>query len=128
MFEATILDTRSSMPCNCESDYLIHPAMLDACLQVMLVTVPKTDDVPMKIWIPTAIGTISNDMLYNHSQVLHGFYESSSNGFREIIGSIVTGNETFDTLPGIAMHGVTFTRLATTGLVPQELRHCHREI
>jgi Polyketide synthase dehydratase len=122
VFEATIPDTRSSMPCNCESDYLVHPATLDACLQVMLVTVPKTDDVPRQIWIPTAIGTIqiSSDILYNNSQVLHGFCESSRNGFRELIGSIVAGNEMFDSLPGIAMHGVTFTGLGTTQSLPQE--------
>jgi polyketide synthase-like dehydratase family protein len=125
VFEATIPDTRSSMPCNCESEYLIHPAMLDACLQVMLVTVPKTDDVPKQIWIPTAMSTIqiSNDsILYNHNQVLHGFCESSRNGFREMIGSIVTANETFDSLPGIAMHGVTFMGLGTTQSLPQQNR------
>ena len=76
VFEATIPDTRSSMPCNCESDYLVHPATLDACLQVMLVTVPKTDDVPKQIWIPTAIGTIqiSNDI---HIIIIVKFFTAS---------------------------------------------------
>jgi Polyketide synthase dehydratase len=118
------------MPCNYESDHLVHPATLDACLQVMLVAIPKGDDVPKQVWIPTAISTIqiSNDIPNNHSQVLHGFCESSRNGFREMIGSIVTGDETFDSLPGIAMHGVTFTGLGATQSLPQESQHASTKL
>ena len=125
MFEVTIPDSCSSMPGNCESDYLVHPATLDTVLQSMLVAIPKADDVPNQVWIPTTINTIhiSNDVVRNHGQVLHGLCESSSSGFREMVGSIMTGNETFDSLSGITMHGVVFTGLGSTQTLPQDSRY-----
>ncbi|KAI0803650.1 hypothetical protein GGR55DRAFT_691660 [Xylaria sp. FL0064] len=113
VFEVTVPDTRSSMPFNWESDVLIHPATLDACLQTMLVAIPTMPGVPKQIWIPTTIRSlqISSHMPREHGQVLHGCCESSHRGIREMIGSIVIGNKTFDTHPTIVMDGVTFTGL-----------------
>ena len=116
MFETTIPDVLSSMPSNSASDLLVHPTTLDACLQVMLVNIANIDDAPEQIWIPTAINTIqiSNDIVRGQTQVLHGLCESSRSGLREMVGSIMTGNEAFDSHSGITMHGVTFTGLGPT--------------
>ncbi|KAI0879040.1 hypothetical protein GGS24DRAFT_486779 [Hypoxylon argillaceum] len=120
VFETTIPDVRSSMPFNSESDLLIHPATLDACLQTMLVAIPTMDGVPKQIWIPTTIRNIqiSSDISRNHGEVLHGFCDSSRRGIREMIGTIVAGNKTFDSLPGITMDGVTFTGLGVNQALP----------
>ncbi|KAI1288683.1 hypothetical protein F5Y03DRAFT_80798 [Xylaria venustula] len=121
VFEVTVPDTRSSMPYSYESDLLVHPATLDACLQTMLIAIPKMAGVPKQIWIPTTIRSlqISNTLSHEHGQVLHGFCESSRRGIREMTGSIVIGNETFDTLPAIMMEGVTFTGLGVNQNTPQ---------
>ncbi|KAI0453135.1 hypothetical protein F5B21DRAFT_505692 [Xylaria acuta] len=120
VFEVTLPDMRSSMPLNCESDLLVHPATLDACLQTMLVAIPTMPGVPKQIWIPTTIRSIqiSSKISREHGQVLHGLCESSRRGIREMIGSIVVGNEALDTLPAIMMDGVTFTGLGVNQSLP----------
>ncbi|KAI0550654.1 hypothetical protein F4679DRAFT_594564 [Xylaria curta] len=120
VFDVTIPDVRSSMSLDCESDILVQPATLDACLQTMLVAIPRMPGVPKQIWIPTTIRSIqiSNNISREHGQVLHGFCESSRRGIREMIGSIVVGNEAFDTLPSIMMDGVTFTGLGVNQSLP----------
>ncbi|KAI1345755.1 hypothetical protein F5Y01DRAFT_320442 [Xylaria sp. FL0043] len=124
VFEVTVPDTRSSMPFNWESDVLIHPATLDACLQTMLVAIPTMPGVPKQIWIPTTIRSlqISSHVPREHGQVLHGCCESSRRGIREMIGSIVIGNKTFDTHPAIVMDGVTFTGLGVNQTLPRDSR------
>ncbi|KAH8164718.1 hypothetical protein CIB48_g3560 [Xylaria polymorpha] len=122
VFEITVPDVRASMPYNCESDLLVHPATLDSCLQTMLAAIPKMPGVPKQIWIPTTIRSIqiSNGIPRGSGQVLHGFCESSRRGIREMIGSIVIGNEAFDTLPAIVMNGVTFTGLGVNQSLPED--------
>ncbi|KAI1273287.1 hypothetical protein F5Y07DRAFT_391401 [Xylaria sp. FL0933] len=124
VFEVTVPDTRSSMPFDWESDVLIHPATLDACLQTMLVAIPTMPGVPKQIWIPTTIRSlqISSHVPREHGQVLHGCCESSRRGIREMIGSIVIGNKTFDTHPAIVMDGVTFTGLGVNQTLPGDSR------
>ncbi|KAI0096862.1 hypothetical protein GGR51DRAFT_489918 [Nemania sp. FL0031] len=121
-FEATIPDVRSSMPWNCESDLLVHPATLDACLQTMLVAIPTMDGIPKQIWIPTTIKSIriSNNVSRNPGDILYGFCQSSRQGIREMTGTIVAGNEAFDSLPGIMMDGVTFTGLGVNQALPAD--------
>ncbi|KAI1420233.1 hypothetical protein F5Y12DRAFT_719784 [Xylaria sp. FL1777] len=124
VFEITVPDVRSSMPWNCESDLLVHPATLDACLQTMLVSIPTMPGVPKQIWIPTTIRSIriSSNIPRENGQVLHGFCESSRRGIREMIGSMVVGNEAFDTVPAMMMDGVTFTGLGVNQSLPGDSR------
>ncbi|KAI0199219.1 hypothetical protein F4808DRAFT_217616 [Astrocystis sublimbata] len=120
VFQVTVPDVRSTMPYNQESELLIHPATLDACLQTMLVAIPTMPGVPKQIWIPSTIRSIqiSNGITRETGQVLHGLCESSRRGIREMIGSIMIGNEAFDSLPTIKMDGVTFTGLGVNQNLP----------
>jgi len=115
VFQATIQDSKATMPATVESDMLVHPATLDALLQVMLVAIPRQENVPKQIWIPSKIReiSISNDVLRSKGDVLHGTCESSRSGFREMVGTIMTGDANFDSASGISMEGVTFTGLGS---------------
>ncbi|KAH7038376.1 uncharacterized protein B0I36DRAFT_372464 [Microdochium trichocladiopsis] len=121
IFQATIQDSKATMPASTESNMLVHPATLDALLQVMLVAIPRQEDVPKQVWIPSKIREIqiSNDVLHNKGDVLHGTCESSRSGFREMVGTIMTGDANFDSTSGINMEGVTFTGLGSSQSMPQ---------
>ncbi|KAH8664734.1 polyketide synthase [Xylariales sp. PMI_506] len=116
VFQATIPDSRARMPANHETELLVHPATLDALLQVMLVAIPRQEDVPKQVWIPSKIREIkiSNDVARKAGEVLHGTCESTRSGFREMVGTIITGDGVFDKNTGITMEGVTFTGLGST--------------
>lgn len=123
VFEATIPDMRSVMPLSRPGDLLIHPTTLDAILQSMLVAVPKGDNIPKQVWIPSSIAAIhvSIDVPRDCGQVLYGLCESSYRGIREITGSITVGNETFGATPWVTMQGVTFTSLGGAQVIHRDI-------
>ncbi|KXJ85338.1 hypothetical protein Micbo1qcDRAFT_223400 [Microdochium bolleyi] len=120
IFQATVQDSKAMMPAQAESEMLVHPATLDALLQVMLVAIPRQEDVPKQVWIPSKIKeiNISHDVLRKPGEVLHGTCESSRSGFREMVGTIMTGDDKFDSTAGISMEGVTFTGLGSAQSMP----------
>lgn len=122
VFEATIPDMHSLMPHGHPGDLLIHPTTLDVILQSMLVAVPKGDNVPKQVWIPSSITSIqiSSHVPQSSGQVLYGLCESSYGGIRDITGSITVGNATFGTVPWVAMQGVKFTSLGGAQVVRRD--------
>lgn len=112
-FEARVLDLASTMPGSYETDYLIHPATLDAVFQSSLVAIPTMTNVGNQAWIPTVIDSvqISSDMVCVPGMTFRGFCESEFGISREVKGCIMASDSDFNTLPGIIVEGVTLTGL-----------------
>ncbi|KAH8696648.1 hypothetical protein BGW36DRAFT_428643 [Talaromyces proteolyticus] len=115
-FETKIPDSRACMPGFCESSYLIHPATLDAVLQVMMIAIPRMDGIQKQVWVPTSADSIqiSSCISRDYGSFLHGVCESSHSAVREMTGSFLVGDGIFDTFPGLIMDGFKFKGLGPT--------------
>ncbi|UNI20497.1 Type I Iterative PKS [Purpureocillium takamizusanense] len=121
-FEIKIADTRACMPEFRESDYVVHPATLDAVLQAMMVVVPRMDGIESQLWVPTGAASmrISNDISRAHGAVLQGVAESSHTGVREMTGSLLVRDGRQGTLPAIIMNDFKFSGLGTAQKSPSQ--------
>lgn len=112
-FETKIPDSRACMPSFCESDYVVHPASLDAVMQAMMIGIPRMDGIQKQVWVPTGVQSIrvSRDITKAYAAYLHGICESSRTGAREMTGSFIVGDGKFDSMPGLVMDGFQFKGL-----------------
>lgn len=116
-FDIGIVDTRACMPAYHESDYLMHPATLDAVFQAMMIAVPMAENVEKQVWVPTGAASmfISSDIDRSHGATLQGLAESSQTGVREMMASVlVKDTRDQDSAPAIIIEDFRFTGLGST--------------
>lgn len=111
------------MPGFSESDYLIHPASFDAVIQSMLIAIPRMHDIQKQVWVPTGADSIrvSTHISRGYGNILRGICESSHVAVREMTGSLLIGDGTFDRLPGLMIDGLRFKGLGSTQKSTQPL-------
>ncbi|KAK6812394.1 hypothetical protein RU639_011774 [Aspergillus parasiticus] len=115
-FETMIPDTRACMPEFQESDYVIHPATLDAVFQAMMITVPRMDTVEKQVWVPTgaAYMYISSGIDRSYGATLKGLAESWITGVREMMASVlIRDRQDQSSLPAIIIDDFKFTGLGS---------------
>lgn len=107
-FEATIPDSRSTMPKSYESDYIIHPTTFDSVLQAMLAAVRTTEGVTRQAWVPTSLDSIhiSVDIPSDPGSVLRGICKTSLVSNHQLWGKIMAGDGSFDSLPWLIMDNI----------------------
>lgn len=116
-FDIGIVDTRACMPAYHESDYLMHPATLDAVFQAMMIAVPMAENVEKQVWVPTGAASmfISNEINRSHGATLQGLAESSQTGVREMMASVlVKDTQDQDSAPAVIIEDFRFTGLGST--------------
>ncbi|OGM42335.1 hypothetical protein ABOM_007875 [Aspergillus bombycis] len=121
-FETMIQDTRACMPAFKESDYVIHPATLDAVFQSMMITVPRMDTVEKQAWVPTSAGYlfVSNGIDRSYGATLKGLAESSLTGVREVTASIlIRDRQEQALLPAVIIDDFKFTGLGSIQKMPE---------
>jgi hypothetical protein len=121
-FETTISDTRACMPGFQESDYVMHPATLDAIFQALMIAVPRIDTVEKQVWVPTgaAYMFISSAIDRSYGAALKGLAESRITGVREMTGSVlIRDGQEQDSLPAVIIDDFRFTGLGSTQKPPQ---------
>ena len=105
-----------------ESDYVMHPATLDAVFQAMMIAVPRMDTVEKQVWVPTgaAYMFISSGIDRRYGAALKGLAESSITGVREMTASVlIRDGQEENTLPAVIIDDFKFTGLGSTQKPPQ---------
>ncbi|KAB8264716.1 hypothetical protein BDV32DRAFT_145394 [Aspergillus pseudonomiae] len=121
-FETMIPDTRACMPAFKESDYVMHPATLDAFFQSMMIAVPRLDTVENQVWVPTGAGYlfISNSVDRRYGATLKGLVESSITGIREMKTSVlIRDRQEESALPAVIIDDFKLTGLGSTHKTPE---------
>lgn len=110
------------MPAFHESEYVMHPATLDAVFQAMMVAACRLDTVEKQVWVPTGVAYmfISSGINHKYGGELQGLAESSISGVREMKANALIGdNQELDSLPRLIIDDFMFTGLGRTQSPPQ---------
>ena len=117
----SVTDTASTMPNGFAFDRLVHPASMDAMLQMSLVALAGGDANKItKPFVPTWIDevTVAGDIQAGPGQQMEVFADAKLNGFREFNGNVIAVSDSGRQV--LTMQGLKFTSLSSSTVTGDE--------
>ncbi|KAF4512783.1 hypothetical protein G6O67_000122 [Ophiocordyceps sinensis] len=113
-------DTKRSMPFEHESEHLVHPATLDAILQLVLPAMTRNQALK-QAYMPTLIEQVhvSSKVARGAGRELEACVEAASVGLREVEASGVARNGPGEA-PVVRMRGIRLTALASSNTASED--------
>ncbi|KAI9716040.1 MAG: Type I Iterative PKS [Chrysothrix sp. TS-e1954] len=116
MASVRVPDTSSVMPCLSESSYVVHPAFLDDCFQIVWPLLGAGQTIMHGLYLPTTIKSLqiqpgARKQQYDHVQV-YGSTLAPTNASERHIKSILVADSNDGKAPFITFDDVTMAALA----------------